>query len=139
MIKKTINFKDFDGNPRTEDFYFNLTVDEIMELQFSETEGLAEYINTIIKSDDNAEIYQTFKKIILKAIGKKSDDGRRFMKSEEIKDEFSQTNAFSAMLVEFMTNAEAGASFIDALIPTEELNKIVAAVENTDQNIIQSA
>lgn len=139
MIKKTINFTDFDGNPRTEDFYFNLTVDEIMELQFSEKGGLAEYINTIIESDNNAEIYQTFKKIMLKAIGKKSEDGRQFVKSEEIKNEFSQTNAFSTMLIDFMTNAESGASFIEALIPLEELNKVIVAVENDNPNALQTA
>lgn len=136
MIKKTITFKDFNGDSRTEDFYFNLTIDEIMELQFSEAGGLDQYINSIVQSDNNAEIYQTFKKIILKAIGKKSEDGRLFAKSEEIKNEFSQTNAFSNMLVEFMTNAEAGASFISALVPAEELEKIVSVVENDNSSTL---
>ena len=125
MIKKTITFKDFNGKSRTEDFYFNLTVDEVMELEFSESGGLGAYIQTIIESDDNMKIYHTFKKIVLSAIGKKSEDGLRFIKNDQIASEFSQTNAFSELLIDFMTNAEVGASFIEALLPQEEIEKIV--------------
>ena len=84
MLKKTITYKDYNGVERTEDFYFNLSKAEAMEMELSITGGLTEMIRKIVAAQDTPTIIATFKQIILKAYGEKSPDGRRFIKSEEL-------------------------------------------------------
>lgn len=126
MVKKTIKFKDFNGNDVVEDFYFNLTIDEILEMNFSKQEGLQEYLDFIIQSNNSMEIYSTFKKIILTAIGRKSIDGIRFVKSKEISEEFSQTNAFSELILSLMSDPDEAANFIKSIIPMDRIETFIA-------------
>ena len=122
MIKKTINYVDYDGNNRTEDFYFNLSKAEIAEMELSTTGGLSEKIKRIVESKDQAEIVKEFKTIIAKSYGIKSKDGKRFIKSKELTEEFMQTEAYSELFMELATNVDAASSFIQGIIP-KNLNK----------------
>ena len=127
MLKKTITFTDYNGNERTEDYYFNLTKAEIMEMQMSTTGGLAEMLQKIVAAQDAPAIIKIFKDIILRAYGEKSPDGKRFIKSEELKTEFSQTEAFSQLFMELSTNAEAAAEFINGIVPGDVAQKAAAS------------
>ncbi len=122
MIKKTINYVDYNGTDRTEDFYFNLSKAEIAEMELSTTGGLSEKIKRIVESKDQAEIVKEFKTIIAKSYGIKSEDGKRFIKSKEITEEFMQTEAYSELFMELATNVDAASSFIQGIIP-KNLNK----------------
>lgn len=124
MIKKTITYTDYNDTKRTEDFYFNLSKAELTEMQLSKKGGLDTYLTRIIKSDDTPEIMSMFKDIIVKSYGVKSDDGRRFIKSEEISNDFLQTEAYSELLLEIMTNANASSEFINGLMPREIVEEI---------------
>ena len=84
MLKKTITYIDYNGTERKEDFYFNLSKAEIMEMEMGTTGGMVEMINKIVAAQDAPAIIDMFKKMILKAYGEKSADGRRFIKSEEL-------------------------------------------------------
>lgn len=117
MLKKTITYVDYNGDERTEDFYFNLTKAEIAEMELGVTGGFANMVKKIIDSRDVPQIMTTFKDIILKAYGVKSDDGRRFIKSKELSDEFSQTEAYSELFMELGSNAEAASAFINGIVP----------------------
>lgn len=117
MLKKTIKYTDYNGNAREETFYFNLTKAEIAEMQLSTSGGLDEYITRIIQEQDTKEIAKIFKELICKAYGKKSDDGRRFMKSEEILKEFTETEAFSELYIELAGDADAANAFFNGIIP----------------------
>ena len=85
MFKKTIKYTDFDGVERKEDFYFNLTKAELLEMQMSIDGGLKGYLERIVKTQSQPELVKMFKEIIMKAYGEKSPDGKRFMKSDEIR------------------------------------------------------
>ena len=128
MLKKTITYIDFDGNERTEDFYFNLSKAEIMEMELSMPGGMAQMLNKIVAAQDGEKIIKIFKEIILKAYGEKSPDGKRFIKSEELSTAFSQTEAFSQLFVELATNADAAAKFVNGIIPANT-PKITAPVK----------
>ena len=80
MIKKTITYNDYNDVERTEDFYFNLSKAEVMEMEMSTTGGLAEMIQRIVAAQDQPAIIKIFKDLILKAYGEKSPDGKRFEK-----------------------------------------------------------
>ena len=126
MLKKTITYNDYNGVERTEDFYFNLTKAEIMEMEMGTAGGMAEMIERIVKAQDAPSIINIFKKIILKAYGEKSADGRRFMKSEEISEGFAQTEAYSILFMELATDADAASAFVNGVVPADTANGAVA-------------
>ena len=117
MLKKTITYVDYNGAERTEDFYFNLSKAEVMEMEMSTSGGLAEMIKKIVAVQDAPAIIKIFKDLILKAYGEKSPDGKRFIKSEEIATSFSQTEAYSQLFMELATNADEAAKFVNGIIP----------------------
>ena len=117
MLKKTIKYTDFNGTEREEDFYFNLSKAEIIEMEMSTAGGFAEMLQNIVKAQDGPTIIKIFKDIILKAYGVKSPDGKRFIKSEELSTEFSQTEAYSVLFMELATDADAAGAFINGIIP----------------------
>ena len=119
MLKKTITDKDYNGVERTEDFYFNLSKAEAMEMELSITGGLTEMIRKIVAAQDTPTIIATFKQIILKAYGEKSPDGRRFIKSEELSKAFSETEAYSDLYMELATDANAAAEFVNGIVPKD--------------------
>lgn len=119
MLKKNIKYVDYDGNARAEDFYFNLNKAEIVELELGTTGGLTKTLEKIVQEKDNKRIVEYFKAIILKAYGEKSADGRRFIKSQELRDSFEQTEAYDELFMELSSNAKAAADFISGIVPKE--------------------
>ena len=117
MLKKTITYTDYDGVQRTEDFYFNLSKAEIAEMELSTAGGLDKTINRIVAEQDGARIIALFKDLVLKSYGKKSDDGRRFIKNQELRDDFAQTEAYSDLFMELATDADAAAAFVNGILP----------------------
>lgn len=127
MLKKTFTYIDYNGVERTEDHYFNLSKAELMEMELSTTGGLAEMINKIVAAQDAPAIIKMFKELVLKAYGQKSADGRRFIKSKELSDEFSQTEAYSQLFMELATNADAAAAFVNGIVPAMEEKSSIPA------------
>lgn len=117
MLKKTIKYVDYNGVERCEDFYFNLSKAEVTEMQVSEEGGYDQMLQRIVDAQNNKEIFKHFKAIILKAYGVKSQDGKRFIKSEELSEEFSQTEAFVELIMELASSETAAAEFVNGIIP----------------------
>lgn len=128
MLKKTVTTVDFNGVERTEDFYFNLTEAELTEMELSTEGGLYEYLQRIINAKDQAQLIDTFKKIVLKAYGEKSDDGKYFRKSEEICKKFEATQAYSDIYMELVLDDVAASDFIDAILP--DVDKLKGKIES---------
>lgn len=121
MLKKTITFTDFNGTERTEDFYFNLTKAEITEMELSTNGGLDQYIQGIVAAQDSAQIIALFKELICKSYGQKSLDGRKFVKTPEILQDFISTEAFSELYMELATNTEAATAFVNGITPKMDI------------------
>ena len=117
MIKKTVTYEDFDGNQRTEDFYFNLTKAELTEMEMSLNGGLSQLLSKIVHENDNAKIIEYFKKIVIGSYGEKSLDGRHFMKSEQIREEFASSAAYSEIFMELASDADKAAEFVNGIMP----------------------
>ena len=132
MLKKTITYTDYDGNERTEDVYYNISKAELTELQFSVKGGLKNILEKAVKEKDGPTIMQLSKEIVLKAYGVKSNDGRRFMKSEEITKEFAETEAYVNLFMELATDEKAAIAFAEGVMPKfDEANvTTVAAAHN---------
>lgn len=131
MLKKTITYTDYNGVERKEDFYFNLSKAEVMEMELSTTGGLAEMIKRIVAAQDQPAIIKVFKDLILKAYGEKSPDGKRFIKSPELSDAFAQTEAYSILFMELATNDDAAAKFINGIVPADMAQQIASAATMT--------
>lgn len=119
MLKETIIYTDYNGVERKEDHYFNLTKAEIMEMEMSIKGGLAEMINRIVAAQDQPAIIKIFKDLIIKSYGVKSPDGKRFIKNQEVIDEFTQSEAYSQMFMKLATDADAAAKFVNGIVPAD--------------------
>lgn len=119
MLKKEITYTDYDGNQRTEEFYFNLNKAELVEMEMSTQGGLEALIKKIVAEQDTSRIIAIFKDIICRAYGEKSLDGKHFRKSPELTSDFVQTEAYSELFMELATDADAAAAFINGIIPAD--------------------
>jgi hypothetical protein len=117
MLKKTITYTDFNGDEQTEDFYFNLTRTELTELEASVEGGYSGMLKEIVDSKKPSELLATFKRIILASVGVKSEDGKRFNKTNEFAQDFVSSPAFDELFVTLMNDEEATAAFVKGILP----------------------
>lgn len=118
MFKKTVTYTDYDGVERTESFYFNLSEAEIVEMELGTEGGWRDRMQRIIDSKDAPTIMREFKKLIMLSYGIKSDDGRRFIKSDDISRDFIQTEAYNQIFMELVTDGKAAADFANGIAPS---------------------
>lgn len=126
MFKHTIKYTDYNGVEREEQFFFNLSKAELMEMELSTQAGVDEMIRMMIATNDNAKIMEMFKNLILKSYGIKSEDGRRFIKSQQLRDEFEQSEAYSEFFMNLLS---------DGTLQNEFINKVISGtnVPNMDE------
>lgn len=130
MLKKIITYTDYNGVERTEPFYFNLSKAELMEMELGVTGGMTEMLDKIIAAKDAPSLMKTFKEMIMKAYGVKSDDGKRLIKSEELSIAFTQTEAYSVLFMELITDDKAAADFVNGIIPNEIQAEVATQTAN---------
>lgn len=135
MIKKTVSYEDFDGNVRNEELYFNLTKFEATQFALDLPAEIADEIKQDNIDPNNLEsiakimeklgpkgIIGFIRQLVMKSYGVKSEDGRRFEKSEKLSEEFSQTMAFDNLMMELLTNDEEASKFVNGILPASLLN-----------------
>lgn len=128
MLKKTITYTDYDGLERTEEFRFNLTKAELMDMELTTVGTFSKLMQKIIDEKDMVRLAKYFKELILKSYGVKSDDGKRFIKSPELSEAFSQTEAYSELYMELLGNSEYAVKFIQQVMPNDlDQNEVVPA------------
>lgn len=127
MLKKTITYTDYDGLERTEEFRFNLTKAELVDMELTTAGTFSETMKRIIAEKDIIRIAKLFKELLLKSYGVKSDDGKRFIKSQELSEAFSQTEAYTDLYIELLSNPEEAAKFFAEVAPKMEEVSVVPA------------
>lgn len=132
MLKKAITYTDFNGEELTEDFYFNLTKAELIELEMGFDGGLSEGLKKIVASKDGNAIMQEFKRIILTSYGQRTDDGKRFVKNQTLRDEFESTEAYSVLFVEIVTDPDKAADFVRGIMPQD----LIAQAQLTMEGLV---
>lgn len=135
MLKKTITYTDYNNVERTETFYFNLSKSEITEMQLSYAGGYTETVQAIVAAKDTPSLIRIFKDLILRSYGVKSDDGRRFIKSEQLSTEFSQTEAYNQLFMELATDDIAAANFVKGIVPAD----VAEAAEKAENELLAPA
>lgn len=131
MLKREITYEDFNGDQVTEVFYFNISKPELVELEVEYEGGFGKMIQNVIEAKNNKELIRHFKQIILLAYGQKSEDGKRFIKSEKMREEFTQTAAYNMLFMELATDENSAAMFLQGVLPRDmsaDLAKAVAEI-----------
>ena len=118
MLTKTITYTDYNGVERTEDFLFNLNQAELIEMQLGNSNGLySDQLKKMIDSHDGAALIKTIRDFVVKSYGEKSEDGKRFIKSPEISEAFTQTEAYSQLITELLSDDAKSTEFILGIMP----------------------
>ena len=140
MLREKVTYEDFNGEEITETLEFNLSKTELTEMNLAQDGGLEKFIDRIVEEKDQLKIYNLFKEIILKAYGKRSDDGKSFIKKDEngrlLSEGFEQTAAFDAFIMDLLSseNAEKATNFIIGVVPKD----LAAQVKDAKTNNIVS-
>lgn len=129
MLKKTITYMDYNDVERSEDYYFNISRAELVLMENSRAGGMNAYYERIVQAKDNVAIMECFKELIHISIGIKSDDGKRFIKSEEIAAAFEQSEAYSELLMELFSDAEIALDFMSKIMPANLATEASAKVK----------
>lgn len=126
MLKKTIKFKDLDGNQLEEDFYFNLSKADFAEMEMGEAKygGMAAIIEQIVAETDGKRIVELMGEIVRRSYGKRSADGRRFIKNDEVWEDFRYSDAYSELIFELYTDPNAASAFVRGIVPDELSDKM---------------
>jgi hypothetical protein len=119
MLKRPITYEDFNGETLTETFYFNLSKAELVELETDYEAGLVKTLMTIVEAQDERRIIKEFKRIIMLSFGVKSDDGKRFIKSDALRADFESHAAYQTLFMELSTDAEKAAAFVNGIMPPD--------------------
>ena len=133
MLKKSITYTDLNGEEVTEDHFFHLSQAELVEMEMSEEGGMSEALKKIIEAEDGKQIIKQFKEIILGAYGKRSEDGRRFIKNQQLRDEFESSEAYSAFFMEMVTNTDAAIAFTNGIVPAKVVQAATEALEQASK------
>lgn len=136
MLKRSITYKDFNDQMITEDFYFNLSKSELVELEFEKGESFGDRLRKIVNTRDNPGLVTEFKRLILLAYGEKSDDGKRFVKNDTLREEFSQTAAYQELFVEMATNEDVLLNFIKGIMPADMSAGLDQAIAASEQMVV---
>lgn len=135
MHKETITYTDYDGVERKETFYFNLSKAEITEMELSVAGGLSTALKIIVEKKNIPQVIKTIKDIIIRSVGIKSADGRRFLKSDEIREDFLQSEAYSELFMKMLSDADYAAAFMRAIVPAD----LAKAVEEYEKSHPETA
>jgi len=119
MLKRDITYVDYNGQPVTETFYFNLTKTELVKMEYSQEGGFGEYLQQVVKNQDQKAILALFDKIVLDSYGVKSEDGKRFEKSPELAAQFLSSAAYDALFIELAADSDVAAKFIQDVLPAD--------------------
>lgn len=133
MIKKTVTYTDFNGDEVSEDLFFHLSQAELVEMEMSEKEGLSAALKKIVDAEDGKAIIREFKTIILSAYGQRSEDGKRFVKTQQLRDEFESSEAYSALFMELVTDTDAAVEFTNGIVPVKVVEEATRRIEEASR------
>lgn len=128
MIKQTITYTDYNGNERTEEYWFNLSKAELLRLETTTKGGFQKMLENAVASEDNYRIIEVFEDLIKHSVGMKTLDGKYFKKSKEFVEDFMQSEAYSTLLFDLLQDVDKANSFIRGIMPSDLMAQAEAAL-----------
>lgn len=134
MLEKTFTFTDYEGNERKETHYFHMSKAEIMMWVSTDKEYTVDKkLLQLFRERNGRQLMEFFEDLIHRSYGRKSLDGRRFEKSEAIWMDFYQTEAYSELFMELVTDADKASAFLSAIVPASIADEMKVSAENRDK------
>jgi len=125
VLVKKVKYTDFNGNAQERTVYFHMSEPELIEMELRDDgSSFSAIMNRMVESENVGGLVREFKKILLAAYGEKSEDGQRFIKSPQMREEFEQSAVYSVLFMEFATDVDAGTNFINSLVPKELMDRV---------------
>lgn len=121
MFSKSITYKDFNGDEQTEVFWFHLSNAKLAML--AADGGLKSWVEEMSKQQDPVEILDKIRYLVKLACGVRSEDGKRFVQTEETQSFLLDSPAFDVLLFELFV-ADNTSKFFNALVPEEQRKQI---------------
>lgn len=128
MLVRTFNYTDFNGQKRSDTWYFNLSRAELLKMELGAWGGLDAMLKRLMREENPEKIMDMFEKVILSAVGEKSPDGRKFVKNDTIREDFKATQAYSDLFFELVTDPAKANAFLKGCVD-EELAAAITANE----------
>lgn len=122
MYKKDVKYKDFNGNEQTDTVYCYYLESDMIDIDFNK-------MAMIFAKNDQMEFVRFMKNFILDAYGIKSIDGKHFIKNEEQKKQFSQSQAFATLLIMIVSDEKEAQIFMKNVLPQEFYEKLMKISE----------
>ena len=132
MFKKQITYTDYNDVERTETFLFNISRAELLEMASGKLRDVGKLLSDIANQRDTTVLVTMFEELIRVSYGKKSEDGKRFIKSQEIYEAFLQSEAYSELLVNLTLDANEAIAFVNGIIPTKFLAELNSRIEKAN-------
>lgn len=151
MYRKVITYTDFNGNPKTKPFYFNLTRPELMEMKRSPLEEMQAIIvrirgmedpelelSTVEKDEIQEKMGAILRDLVIQSYGIKSEDGERFSKRVGNRmygagEDFVESMAYDSLYMEMISNPKNLIDFVKMIIPEEARNNLTNNPEYQNQ------
>lgn len=115
MLRKVVKYKDFENAERSETLYFNLTKAEMMEFSLEYPQGMEATIHQMVETENQKAIFDMMKKLIMASYGEKSPEGK-FVKTKEISEIFSHTEAYSQLIDDISANTDEAVAFFNGIM-----------------------
>lgn len=132
MLRKEVEYKDFDGNDRKDVLWFHLNEVEITEMDIETSGGLVKYMESIIDTKDVNRLITIFKDLLIRSYGERSMDGKHFYKDDKIRNEFVSSAAYPVLYMEMVSDANKAVEFINGIVPSN-IREQMAKIENTPE------
>ncbi len=124
MVKRKVTYRDFDGEERTDVFYFNLTEAELTEIELEYDGDMSNKLQIMRENRDGRGMFSLITNLILRAYGEKTSDGKRFVKNAEMREAFAASEAYSELLKGLLEDENKLTAFIAAIMPEDIRTKI---------------
>lgn len=134
MLRKEVEYKDFDGNDRKDVLWFHLNEVEITEMDLETSGGLVKYMESIIDTNDVNQLITIFKDLLIRSYGERSMDGKHFYKDDKIRNEFVSSAAYPVLYMEMVSDADKAVEFINGIVPSN-IREQMAKIENTPEGV----
>lgn len=132
MLVKKIKFKDFLGREREQEFYFHMSEAEAFKLDLKTVGGFERKLKNMTEQQDVPKFAEMLDDMILSSYGHIAADGFSFEKTPEETKRFQESNAYSIIFKELITNGDACVDFIKGILPQEMQDRINEAIKNGD-------
>jgi hypothetical protein len=127
MFKHTVEYTDFNGTERKEDFYFHLSLPELTRLEAEIGRPLDEHIKALTANQNMKDLLDFLEKMVLSSYGQKTSDGKSFMKTKALRDEFEYSTAYAEIFEQLLTDQNLARKFGEGVADKSKSRKNVVA------------